>query len=229
MSKVQDNIAIRKRAQIAKANKVMFISVAIASAVLSLSVVCSYFLIQKLVFNEKILSEKQHTVSTLYNDNSVINQLTNNIRALNSNQSLISNQTETDGQPIQVILDALPSSSNSLALGASLQSSKLLLGVSGLNVESLSMNDTSANNSTTVTSVASSSSANSIGFSFTVTATDNKSFYDALVKLENSIRIINIQTIDIQAGSTTNTMTVNGVAYYQPSKTLNLYNKVVKP
>lgn len=229
MSKTQDNIAIRKRAQIAKANKVMFISVAIASAVLSLSVVCSYFLIQKLVFNEKILSEKQHTISTLYNDNSVVNQLTNNIRALNSNQSLISNQTSTDDQPIQVVLDALPSSSNSLALGASLQSDKLLLGVSGLNIESLSMNDTSASNSTTETNTSSLSTANSIGFSFTVTAADNKSFYDALVKLESSIRIINIQTIDIQAGSTTNTMTVNGIAYYQPTKTLTLYNKVVKP
>jgi len=54
---VQD-AAIRKRTQIAKANRTMFLWVAVISALVGFALVGSLFLIQKAVFNEKVLTEK---------------------------------------------------------------------------------------------------------------------------------------------------------------------------
>ena len=70
-----NDTALRKRTQISKANKTMFIWVAIASALVSFVLVTSFFLSQKLIFNEKILTEKNHTITTLDQNNKVIADL----------------------------------------------------------------------------------------------------------------------------------------------------------
>ena len=80
--------AIRKRQQIAKANRMMFIWIAAVSAVVGIALVISLFLLQKAWFNEKVLAEKGNTASTLTKNNQVVGDLKDQIRVLNTNEAL---------------------------------------------------------------------------------------------------------------------------------------------
>jgi len=132
----KNSAAIRKRAQINKANRTMFLWIAISSAIVGSAVVVAFFLGQQLFYNEKILAEKTTTIQTLEANSAVIPELETEIRILDTNEALATSKVNDDDQTVQVILDALPSDANSLALGASLQT-KLLTGVEGLRIESL--------------------------------------------------------------------------------------------
>lgn len=172
--------AFRKRNQIAKANRTMFIWVAAVSAVFGVALVAAIFLVQMLIFNEKVLAEKQNTIKTLEIDNTNITKLESAIRVLDTNTALASVKADSDDQTIQVVLDALPSEANSLALGASLQN-KLLSGIDGLSLNSLQVNPVegveSLSSSTTTTD---SSSENEITFTFAVSG-DETALKQALV------------------------------------------------
>src|SRR5680860_1221365 len=130
------SIALRKRTQITMANRMMFLWVAGVSVVFGFALVGTIFLTQMLLFNERVLQEKDKTVAILKANNDNIQDLESQIRVLDTNQALIDSKAEPDDQAIQVILDALPSDANSLALGASLQN-KSLAGIEGLTLNSL--------------------------------------------------------------------------------------------
>src|SRR5690554_2580760 len=101
-----NDAAIRKRTQIAKANRTMFIWIAVASALIGSAVVVSIFMAQQLFYNEKVLAEKQETVSTLSHNNSVVGDLEDEIRVLDTNTALTSAKARESNQALQVILDA---------------------------------------------------------------------------------------------------------------------------
>ncbi|MDB5179918.1 MAG: hypothetical protein JWN12_550 [Candidatus Saccharibacteria bacterium] len=228
-----NDTALRKRTQILKANRVMFIWVAAASALVSFALVTSVFLGQKLIFNEKVLLEKNRTVSTLNQNNKIVSDLETQVRVLDTNTDLASIKANSSDQTIQVILDALPSEANSLALGASLQN-KLLAGIGGLTIDSLqvdpvqgieSLSGTSAVQDATATG---GSANNIITFSFSVSGKQDQ-LKQVLTNLERSIRTINIVRLQIDNQGTSQVMTVQGQAYYEPVKNVTLYDKVVKP
>jgi hypothetical protein len=224
--------ALRKRTQISKANRTMFLWIAGASALVGFAVVASIFLGQKLVFNEKVLLAKNKTVSTLNANNKVVADLKTNVRVLDTNVDLAKVKASPNDQTIQVILDALPSDANSLALGSSLQS-KLLAGIPGLTLVSLQVDPVQGIESLTDTGVVSGSgtplaSSNEITFQFSVTGNQD-SLLQALTNLERSIRTIDITRLQIENQGTSQVMTVQGRAFYEPAKTITLYDKVVKP
>ncbi|MES2631114.1 MAG: hypothetical protein V4611_04090 [Patescibacteria group bacterium] len=226
-----NEVAIRKRTQIVKANRTMFIWIALASALVGSAVVVSIFLTQKMIYNEKVLAEKQNTVSTLDKNNKVVPELEDQIRILDTNQALISSKANESDQAIQVILDALPSEGNSLALGASLQN-KLLAGIPGLTIESLRVDSIVGIESLTGGSSSSSDTEetetnNVITFSFTVKGSQ-ESIKTVLQNLERSIRLIDITTLSIETQQNAQSMTVQAKAYYEPAKSIELQKKEVK-
>ena len=152
------NVVIRKRVQISKANRVMFVAVAIASVVVTSSIICSVFLVKKLIFNERVIAQKNNTVNTLTTDITNFSSLKNHVRALNSNEALMSTKAYDDEEAIQSVLDALPTSNNQLALGASLQN-KLLANISGLSIESINVDTDNSSNAVVDTSTTSYSSS----------------------------------------------------------------------
>jgi hypothetical protein len=181
---------------------------------------------QKLVFNEKILAEKQKTVSTLSKNNDVVPDLEAAVRVLDTDSNLEQLKSQDSDQAVQVILDALPSSANSIALGGSLQT-KLLGTVNGLKIESLQVDPVEGEE--TDTGGDSGTSGNGvISFRFTVDG-DQTAFHSALVNLEHSIRTIKITSMHITSAGTSQVLTVTGEAYYQPAKSLELQTKVVRP
>lgn len=231
----EQSTAIRKRQQIAKANRTMFIWVAGVSALVGIAIVASLFLLQKAWFNERVLAEKGTTAATLINNNQVIEDLKNEIRVLNTNDALRSSMTQADSQPIQVVLDALPSDANSSALGSSLQE-KFLNG-SGLTIESLNVDPVQGIESrdenvqdASQSNQAQTGESGQITFRFAVSTDVNNvsAFKELLQKLERSIRAIDVTALSIETQGSRIILTVDGRAYYQPAKTVELKDKTVR-
>jgi len=226
-----NDAAIRKRSQIAKASRTMFIWIAVASALIGVALVVSIFLTQKLFYNEKVLGEKQNTVSVVNHNNQVVGDLENQVRVLDTNSALASVKANSSDQAIQVILDALPSDANSNALGSSLQN-KLLVGIPGLSVESLQIEPVvgveTLTGDNTSTSTTTQETDDQITFQFVVRG-DQSALRKVLENLEKSIRTIVVTSVRIETSSTGTQMTVQGKAFYEPTKTIELEEKVVKP
>lgn len=220
--------AIRKRSQIAKANKTMFIWIAAASALVGSALVVSYFLAQKAIYTEKVLAAKQVTVNNLDNNNKNTPELEDAIRVLDTNEALMSAKANETDQAIQVILDALPSEGNSLALGASLQN-KLLAGIPGLTITSLQVDPIVGVESLTGDPGAAGAAvagANEITLRFAVKGSQD-AIKQVLQNLERSIRLIDITSLKIETQQDGQVLTVQARAYYEPAITIELENKVV--
>jgi len=208
-------VAVKKRAQIANATRTMFIWIIVASIVLGFGVVGSVFLVQRLVYNQKVLNAQGVALSNIDYDSKNVSDLEGNLRALDADENLSLVKASPDDQPVQAILDALPSDPNSLALGASLQQ-KLLAAVPGLNVQSLQVDQD-----------AETLGDGTLPFTLTVDGSQD-SIMNVLTNFERSIRTINVTSLDIIGGDS-QTMTLSGQAYYQPSLTFELKKETIKP
>jgi hypothetical protein len=227
-----NNAAFRKRSQIAKANRTMFLWIAAGSAIVGCALVVSFFLAQKLFFNEKVLAEKEKTISILKANNAVVPDLETQVRVLDTNTALASVKASADDQVVRVILDALPSDANSLALGASLQN-KLLAGIPGLTIESLQVDpvigvESLSDSTSTQDASASTGTQNQITFQFSVSGSQD-ALKKVLTNLERSIRAIDIISLRVESQGSTQLMTVQARAFYEPARTIQLQDKVVKP
>jgi len=229
---MNDDVAIRKRTQIAQANRTMFLWIAVASALVGTAVVVSIFLFQKLSYNEQVLGAKQETVSTLDSNLKVIDGLKTDVQALEANSALMSVKANDSDEALQVVLDALPSEANSLALGASLQT-KLLTGITGnysiksLQVVPVDGVEALSGDPSTVDASAPATSNNVINFTFAVKG-DQSALRQILQNLERSIRTIVVTRLSMDTQDGGLTMSVEGHAFYQPAKTIQLTDEVVK-
>lgn len=228
---IKNSVAIRKRTQIAKTNRMMFLWIAVASALVGASIVVSIFMVQKLLYNERVLGTMQNTVSTLDKNNKAVGALQDNIRVLDTNSALASVKASPTDQSIQVILDALPSEANSLAFGASLQN-KLLSGIDGLTIESLQVDpvagvETYTGDETSVDAGTSSAPSGTITFQFSVKGTE-QNIRQVLTNLERSIRTIQVTSLRAEIKGDSILLTVQGSAFYEPAKTIELQEKVQK-
>jgi len=226
--------ALRKRQQISQANRMMFLWVAGVSVIVGVAIVVSIFLVQKAWFNEKVLLEKTNTASALEHNNSVIDELKDEIRVLNTNEALRSSMAPGEDQPIQVVLEALPAVANSSALGASLQ--ERFLNDPAITIETLSVDPVIGVESLGDTNVEDFSSSesdgtNQINFRFSVsTGVDNASALKSLLqRLERSIRAINVTMLNIETQGSRLILSVEGYAFYEPARSVELKDKTVTP
>ncbi|HEY1085994.1 MAG TPA: hypothetical protein VGE34_04700 [Candidatus Saccharimonadales bacterium] len=225
------NVSLRKRQQIENTGRTMFTWVAIASVIVAVAVVVSISLVERLMFNQRVIGTKSQTADNLKNNNSIAEELKANIRERNTNQALVDTPRADGAEPLSVVLDALPAEPNSSALGASLQ--QKLLNTSGVTIETLTVDPISGveNGGGEGTAVSSDESAgeNQISFNFKVTSKSADSIKRVLENLEKSIRVFDIKkvTIEQQAGSIN--LDVTGVAYYAPGLKVELKEKSCKP
>jgi hypothetical protein len=225
-------VALRKRQQIAKANRTMFLWVAGVSVIVGFAAVGSIFLVQKLAFNQKVINEKNNTVSILTKNNAAVAELEENIRLLDTNEGLNSAKANPDDKALQVVLEALPADANSLALASSLQD-KLVKGVDGLTLESLNVTPVAGIEISSDSAVQDASSTveegqNQIAFNLAVSG-DATALKALLERFERSIRAIDITNLVLEQTSGKLTMTIDGYAFYEPARTIELKDKVVKP
>lgn len=225
---------LRKRQQISHANRIMLLWIAGVSIVVGVSVVLIIFLVQKIIFDGRVIAEKNHTVSVLEKNLKTVEPLKDNIRVLDTNDALKSVRLSDSKPAVQSVLDALPADPNSTALASSLQL-KLLTGVSGVSIETLNVSPATDSVATTSTKSSKTSKAASavrtIDFAFSVSALKGNynALREVLERLEKSIRPINANTITVEAQGSKLIMTVKGVSYYEPAKQVELTEKKVKP
>lgn len=209
---------LRKRQQISKANRMMFIWVAAGSGVVGVALVVSIFLIQQLVFNEKVLLKKNETISALEKSQKAVPELRKDIAVRNTDQGLLDSRVKDSDKPLQVIIDALPDSANTAALGASLQT-KLIPGTN-IQLESLQVDP-----------VATDAENGTMSFTFSVSTPQASigELRNLQQRLERSIRAISISSVLVETSATKATMSVTGEAYYEPARTIELGTETVKP
>jgi hypothetical protein len=214
------DIALRKRQQIEKAGKTMFLWVALASAIVGVAGVLSVTLIRQMMFNQEVISEMSTTLSNLRDNNKVATELKDNVRVMNTNQALVDTPRLAGAEPISVVLDALPAQANSAALGASLE--QKLLVVDGVSLESLIVEQVAEDETT-------GESSNEIGFSFSVETNRESAgkLREVLTDLQRSIRVIDIVNVTIEQQGENITMTVEARAFYLPEKQVELNEKKV--
>lgn len=227
MATENSNISLRKRQQIEDTGKMMFMWVAIASAVVAIAAVVSVSLVERLVFNQRIINEMGNTAANLRHNNEIVTKLRSNIHQRNTDQALIDTPKLEDAEPLSVVLDALPAVENSPALGASLQ--QKLLDVPGVNIEALTVGGVSGGEDAEESVAISSSGDNSIEFSFKVTSSDEDRIGDVLRNLERSIRVFDIKQISIAKEEGRVILDVAGVAYYSPEIIVELKQKSISP
>lgn len=222
-----NDVAIRKRNQITKANRTMFIWIAIASALVGAAVVVGIFLSQQLFYNEQVLLKKQQTIDTLKQNNAVVEDLKSEIRILDTNADLATVKANPSDQTLQVILDALPSEPNQHALGSSLQN-KLLTGVPGLQpIQQLQVDSVDGGTEQAGVVEGEDVVPNSINFRFTVLGTQD-ALKQVLENLERSIRTIEVVSVRIENQADGSlAMTVSARAFYEPTVNLQLKEQVV--
>lgn len=223
------DISATKREQISKTNRSMFMCVAGVSVVFGFALVIAIFMIQMIVFNEKVIQEKNKTISTLESNISNVKKLRTQVNLLDTKQVFKSLKLDEDkDDAVQVILDALPTDNNMLALGASLQN-KLLGSVDDLKIDSLSVDDRNYGSSSTVAVEDLSATTEIYETKFNVSVVGNDVALEKLLNnFEKSIRIIDISTLNITASnSELRTMTIVGKAFYEPKRTIELKEKKV--
>lgn len=227
-----EEVAVQKRAQISKASRTMFLWIAMASLLVGAAMVVSFFMFKILLYGEKVLAAKTNTEATLSHNLKTIDALKDEIRALDTNEALASVKANERDQALQVVLDALPSEANSLALGASLQN-RLLIGGAGVTLESIQVDsvegvETGVGDAagTTLDGSATGETSNAITFQFIVRGSDD-GLRGVLANLERSIRTIQVTSVRISGEAGGQTMSVQGRAFYEPAKVIELREEVV--
>lgn len=212
-----------KRKAIADSSRTMFVWVAAMSVVVGVCIVVAIFLVQQIAFKLKVVGAMTDTITTLNYDNKVAKNLTDNVIVLQTNSALNSVKVG-DENALQVPLDALPADRNALALGASLQQ-VLLTGVDGLSIDSLSIDNSDSSGDTTD----STSTDNTIPIQMQISSSSASTIKDALARLENSIRIIDVDSFILERSDTSYQATITAHAYYQPGIQLQLNKQTITP
>ncbi len=225
------DVALRKRQQIDSSKRTMFIFVAVAAFVSGMALVVSFFLVQQIWFQGRVISQKQATVNTINANLKAVDGLKDNIRLLDTNEALSSVKSSDDSSAVQAVLDALPTEPNADALGASLQ--VMFVGaIDGLTIESLSVTDPSDEGALTASGSDSEPESNDpnlgIGFSMSVSGSAEQ-LKALLARFERSIRVIKIDSLSVEASKDSLTMDIEGRAYYQPAYDVKIDKKVIKP
>lgn len=210
---------VRKRSLIAKTRKAVFIWVMGASSAVGAAVVVAVLLVQTIIFNAEVISEKNSTLKTLESNIEAVPELEASIRQLEVNKELQEVRLSDDTRSLQSILDALPADDNRLALGASLQQ-KIFTGIPGLTVDAMSV-DAAATESSFSDDDAAAVGVSPLAFTATLSG-DAEALKRALQRAERSIRALDITSINATGTGNTVSLQLTGVAYYLPEQDLNL-------
>lgn len=217
-----------KRLLIDKANARIVIYVSVAAFIVVFSLVATKTLISQAAYQNRVIDAKRKTVSQLKADISATDQLKSSYNAfVDTPQNVIGGNSDgtgsQDGNNAKIVLDALPSSYDFPGLVSSLDN--LLTSQNGVQIDSISGTDAE----TTEGSNQSSSSPQPVAMPFTISVSGSYSAMQQVITvLGRSIRPIQIQTVILNGTNSNMTMTITAQTFYQPAKSLNFSQEVVK-
>lgn len=223
----------KKRQQIEQANKLIFVWVAVAAVIISICFVLLQFLVREGLFNLKIINAKSETNRTLEQNIKNAAILKEKVDALIANENLATVRTATSDNNLKVVLDALPTTGDSTTFANSLQNA--ILNLSGAKVVGLSAGDSSSASLAPVAGVsavpgATPALATVQELPFTANLSGNYSqIKTALLNIEQVIRPMNVTTLILKGTDAELTVSINGVTYYLPEKSVKLGSEMIKP
>lgn len=217
-----------KRLLIDKANTRIVAYVSIAAFIVVFSLVATKTLVSQATYQNRVIDAKRKTVNRLQTDIAATGQLDGSYNAfISTPQNAIggnSNGVGTqDGNNAKIVLDALPSSYDFPGLMSSLQN--LLTSQNGVQVDSLGGTDAEVTQGTNQAS----SSPQPVAMPFTASVSGSYGAMQGVVDaLGHSIRPMQIQTLSLNGTNNNMTMTITAQTFYQPAKSLNFGQEVVK-
>lgn len=221
---------LKKRQQIASANKLIFLWVIAAAVALSICGVAMQFLFRQAAFNQKIIGEKAKTQTVLAHNITNAKELKTKIQNLLADTNLAKVKASPDDTTLKVVLDALPTNDDKAALASSLQqqilpkSGSVLTALTTIS-QSGDITDPSLGTAATTTPAG---DAQTASFDFGTTGSYDQ-VKNMLKDLERTIRPMNVTTLSLQGSDNALTSTVQGVTYYLPERTVELGKKTIKP
>lgn len=206
-----------KHVLVDKANTTVIVAAAIAAAVVVFSLFASKALIDKISYQNKVISKRNTANEQLEKNIEAKDQLVASYTAFNDSPESVIGTAESNSK---VVLDALPSKYDFPALNTSIDG---IIAGAGMSVESIAGSDLE------VSAEQSSIDPQPVAIPFEFTA---KGSYEAAQKLitdlQRSIRPFKIISIDFTASEGgAISVTVVGETYYQPAKDLGIQNKKV--
>ena len=239
--------SIRKRQAISKSQHTMFLIVAAAAAFMGICLVSSWFLVSRMLFNFRVISEQNKTIANLSTNYKNIKSIEEQIRVLGTNEALLKKRIYPAETALQVVIDALPDRANTLALGESLRRNLLTGG--GAEIDQLSMTKTDDETSSEFAGMStvaynqeySDVKEPSIYFRAKIIGTSN-ALAQVLRNLENSIRPMFVDNMEIQSNSSgrdssgrivseadqKHTLVLSARSFYSPSVEPTMTTKLIK-
>lgn len=225
---------LTKRQQLDKAKRTTFIWVAIAAAVLALSVVLLQFFVKEALFNQKVISKKAETQKIIEQNLENAPELKKNVDALLADDSLAILRANPEDNSLQVILDALPTTGDTTTFSNSLYNK--VLQRSGVNMTSVTAgltDDLAALGGAAPTESTADQASLDPGpkpLPYTVTLIGSQEqVKTALLDVEKTIRPINNKKMVIVAADGALNVTLTGETYFLPRTTVDLGKVTIKP
>lgn len=220
--------ASTKRLAISKANAQMVGVVAAASFISVFCLVASQAVFSQNRYQARLIVAKEKAHKQLQQNQKAFSDLKRSYNIFNSLPTnviggSINGAGDNDGPNSKIILDALPDSYDFPALTSSLEK---ILSDNNLKVSNINGTDDQLNQQNNTSSP--NPEPVSMSFSFTVTDANYASINQLFTKLQQSIRPIQLDSVDLSGGTTSMTATVNAHTFYQPTTSVSITKKVVK-
>jgi hypothetical protein len=222
-----------KRLQINKASAVLVGSVGVASFLLIFMLVSARALLDQRSYQNRVIEKKEKAKTQLEANIKAVDQLKESYKLFaNASTNVLGGSPtgpgEKDGDNARIVLDALPSKYDAVALATSLEK---LLTTGGYTIKALVVVDQEEGKApaapTTATANANKTSA--IEMPFEVGISGN---YDSVTRLlatfENSIRPIKVNKLTLSGKNTDMSLSLSSVTYYLPAKELKITTQEVK-
>jgi hypothetical protein len=220
--------ASAKHIAISRAQAQMVAVVAVSAFITVFCLIACKAVLSQNQYQARVTKAKEQANQQLKKNISAFNNLVESYKTFDTADPNVINGSlkgtgDNDGSNSKIILDALPSSYDFPALTSSLE--KILTdrhfkvsGISGTDDQLSQQNNTSS----------SSPEAVSIPFTVEVSDANYASIQQLVTTLQQSIRPIQIDSLDMNGGASSMTINVSAHTYFQPSKSLNITKKEVK-
>lgn len=222
-----DKAPTTKRVQIDKANATMVLAVVISSFIFVFSIVAVKALWSQRGYQQRVITKKQKARDQLKKNVDAAQNLETAYKSfVDQNQNIIGGDHNgtgpKDGDNAKIILDALPSKYDFIAMANSMNS---LFSTGGIKVAGISGTDDEVNQAKN----ASSPTPQPIPMPFTISVQGS---YDSVRKMiatiEKSIRPVDVDTLLISGSDDKLTVNITAKTYYQAAKSLKINTEVVK-
>lgn len=217
-----------KRVAINQANARMVVIVAVATVLTMFCLVASKAVYSQNRYQARVITAKEQARNQLQDNIETFKKLQTAYKAFNDAPTNVIGGTasgtgDNDGPNSKIVLDALPSSYDFPALTASIEK---VLSDNNLKVSAITGTDDQLNQQNNVSSP--DPKYVSIPFSFTVTNANYTSISQLITRLQQSIRPVSIDSLELSGGVNNMTATVNAHTYFQPAKSVSITKKVIK-